>query len=118
MTNKEYIEKNNISFSEAMKMWDNKTSCINDWLNKEYRKWKFEVGDVIVCKDDVPFCWKDKFIFFVIDYDDNYLYVKEYNRKGDIGRWSFNPDKNNKYNDNHFIKHISYSDQDNFKKIF
>lgn len=47
MTNKEYIEKTNISFSDAMKMWDNKTSCINDWLNQEYQKHKFKVGDFI-----------------------------------------------------------------------
>ena len=48
MTNKEYIEKNNISFSEAMKMYDNKTSCINDWLNQEYHEHKFKVGDFVI----------------------------------------------------------------------
>ena len=37
MTNKEYIEKNNISFSDAMKMYDNeKYPCIDDWLNQEH----------------------------------------------------------------------------------
>ena len=51
MTNKEYIEKNNISFSEAMKMYDNKQyPCINDWLKQEHFEWKFKQGDVIVFK--------------------------------------------------------------------
>ena len=46
MTNKEYIEKNNISFSEAMKMYDNeKYPCINDWLNQERIEHKFKIGD-------------------------------------------------------------------------
>ena len=53
MTNKEYIEKNNISFSKAMKMWNNKTSCINDWLNQEYQEHKFKVGDFVILKGDV-----------------------------------------------------------------
>ena len=49
MTNKEYIEKNNISFSEVMKMWDNKKyPCINDWLNQEYHEHKFKVGDFVI----------------------------------------------------------------------
>ena len=49
MTNKEYIEKNNISFSEAMKMYDNeKYPCINDWLNQEYQEHKFKVGDFVI----------------------------------------------------------------------
>ena len=56
MTNKEYIEKNNISFSEAMKMYDNeKYPCINDWLNQEHFEWMFEQGDVIVYKESVEF---------------------------------------------------------------
>ena len=51
MTNKEYIEKNNISFSEAMKMYDNKQyPCINDWLNQEYQEHKFQVGDFVILK--------------------------------------------------------------------
>ena len=54
MTNKEYIEKNNISFSEAMKMYDNKQyPCINDWLNQEYQEHKFKVGDFVILKGDV-----------------------------------------------------------------
>ena len=53
MTNKEYIEKNNISFSEAMKMYDNdKYPCINDWLNQEYQEHKFNVGDFVIQKDN------------------------------------------------------------------
>ena len=48
MTNKEYIEKNNISFSEAMKMYDNeKYPCINDWLSQERQEHTFKVGDFV-----------------------------------------------------------------------
>ena len=51
MTNKEYIEKNNITFSEAMKMYDNKKyPCINDWLDQEYQEHKFKVGDFVIVK--------------------------------------------------------------------
>lgn len=54
MTNKEYIEKNNISFSDAMKMYDNeKYPCINGWLNRERIEFehKFKVGDFIKLKE-------------------------------------------------------------------
>ena len=75
MTNKEYIEKNNISFSEAMKMWDNKNSCINDWLNQEYQEHKFKVGDFVIFKDS------DYGIGIVIDVKDK-VYYKFLKRPG------------------------------------
>lgn len=69
MTNKEYIEKNNISFSEAMKMYDNeKYPCINDWLNQEHQEHKFKVGDFFVIKGN------NKGIGVVIDVKDKIYY--------------------------------------------
>ena len=82
MTNKEYIEKNNISFSEAMKMWDNKNSCINDWLNQEYQEHKFKVGDFVIFKD------YDYGIGIVIDVKDK-VYYKFLNRSGEFDKWVY-----------------------------
>ena len=76
MTNKEYIEKNNISFSEAMKMYDNeKYPCINDWLNQEYQEHKFKVGDFFIIKGN------NTGIGIVIDVKDK-VYYKFLNRSG------------------------------------
>ena len=76
MTNKEYIEKNNISFSEAMKMYDNeKYPCINDWLNQEHKEHKFEVGDFVIIKGN------NNGIGIVIDVKDR-VYYKFIERSG------------------------------------
>ena len=79
MTNKEYIEKNNISFSEAMKMYDNeKYPCINDWLNQEYLEHKFKVGDFVIIKGN------NTGIGIVIDVKDK-VYYKFLQRSGNFG---------------------------------
>ena len=76
MTNKEYIEKNNVTFSEAMKMYDNeKYPCINDWLDQEYQEHKFKVGDFVRIKGN------DTGIGVVIDVKDK-VYYKFLNRSG------------------------------------
>ena len=81
MTNKEYIEKNNISFSEAMKMYDNKKyPCINDWLDQEYQEHKFKVGDFVIKNGN------DSGIGIVIDVKDK-VYYKFLNRSGTFSRW-------------------------------
>ena len=81
MTNKEYIEKNNISFSEAMKMYDNdKYPCINDWLNQEYLEHKFKVGDFVIQKDN------NSGIGIVIDVKDK-VYFKFLVRSGEFDKW-------------------------------
>ena len=83
MTNKEYIEKNNISFSEAMKMYDNeKYPCINDWLNQEHQEHKFKVGDFVIFKD------YDYGIGVVIDVKDK-VYYKFLKRCGEFDKWVF-----------------------------
>lgn len=116
MTNKEYIEKNKISFSEAMKMWDNKKyTCINEWLAQEHYEWKFKQGDVIVFKDSVGF--RNDHVYFIVDEDFNYIYVKDVNRNGDIVYWTGNFRSNNKYKEDHSIKVICKHEQDYFKKI-
>ena len=83
MTNKEYIEKNNISFSEAMKMYDNeKYPCINDWLNQEYQEHKFKVGDFVIERGI------NDGIGVVIDVKDR-VYFKFLQRSGEFDRWIF-----------------------------
>ena len=80
MTNKEYIEKNNISFSESMKMYDNeKYPCINDWLNQEYQEHKFKVGDFVILKGDTTG------IGLVVDVKDK-VYYKFLYRSGNFAR--------------------------------
>ena len=83
MTNKEYIEKNNISFSEAMKMYDNeKYPCINDWLNQEYQEYKFKVGDFVIIKGN------NDGIGIVIDIKDK-VYLKFLKRSGEFDKWIY-----------------------------
>lgn len=124
MTNKEYIEKNNISFSVVMKMWDNeKYPCINDWLNQEHNPWKFKIGDVIAFKDLDEFkkeyrSFFNSHVYFVVDSDSNYLYIKKINRNGDIVPWSGCSSPYSKYPDDHSIWTLRCIEQDNFKKIF
>ena len=90
MTNKEYIEKNNISFSEAMKMYDNKQySCIDDWLNQEYQEYqehKFKVGDFVILKGN------DDGIGVVIDVKDK-VYYKFLERSGNFYTWMYKEGK-------------------------
>ena len=114
MTNKEYIEKNNISFSKAMKMWNNKTSCINDWLNQEHNEHKFKIGDILMT-DCVPS--KNDHIFFVIDCDDECLYVREFDRKGNVIPLDSNVDRSGKYVYDNSIKRIDKYIEHLFKKI-
>ena len=116
MTNKEYIEKNKISFSDAMKMYDNeKYPCINDWLKQEHFEWKFKQGDVIVVKESVEF--RNDHVYFVVDIDFDYIYVKEVDRNGDIVYWDGMGKCNNKYKEDHSIKIIHKHEEDYFKKI-
>lgn len=72
MTNKEWIESQNLSFAEGLKLWD-KERCPNfsDWLKAE-RPHKFKVGDIVagrsgsgisvhlivnILKDRYETCW-------------------------------------------------------------
>ena len=109
MTNKEYIEKNNISFSEAMKMYDNKQyPCINDWLNQEYQEHKFKVGDFVILKGN------NNGIGIVIDVKDR-VYYKFLTRSGKFDKWDFEDSgMYYKYEDD-----VSYMiNESNYQKIF
>lgn len=76
MTNKEYIEKNNISFSDAMKMWDEKNyPCINDWLKANRIECPFKVGDFL------RYRFNDDAICVVIAIKD-FMYFRMINRDG------------------------------------
>ena len=115
MTNKEYIEKNKISFSEAMKMWNNKKyPCINDWLNQEHYEHKFKIGDILMT-DCVPN--KKDHIFFVVDYDDISFYVREFDRKGNVIPRDSDIDISCKYTLDNSIKRIDKIIECLFKKI-
>ena len=89
MTNKEYIEKNNISFSEAMKMYDNeKYPCINDWLNQEYQEHKFNIGDFVKPVPQLlPYISKVGVIVGLCN-KKGYYKVKAMDRKGNIEKHS------------------------------
>lgn len=109
MTNKEYIEKNNITFSEAMKMYDNeKYPCINNWLNQEYQEHRFKVGDFVILKGN------DKWIGIVIDVKDK-VYYKLLYRSGEFGRWKYGD-----YRLYHNSERDVYSmyNESNYEKIF
>ena len=110
MTNKEYIEKNNISFSEAMKMYDNETyPCINDWLNQEHNEHKFKIRDFVRRTSD------NTGIGIVIDVKDK-VYYKWLNRNGSFDRW-LTCRADNKY---HRCESYVYCmvDESEFEKIF
>ena len=109
MTNKEYIEKNNISFSEAMKMYDNeKYPCINDWLNQEYQEHKFKVGDFVIQKDN------NIGIGIVIDVKDK-VYYKFLQRSGNFVKWC-NGGSGMYYKYDCDVNYMA--DESNYQKIF
>lgn len=87
MTNKEYIEKNNISFSDAMKMWDNKTSCINDWLNQERQEHKLKVGDFVRYKNGIAYSNTKIGVVIKIPHDRPGVYLRFLNRDGKLLSW-------------------------------
>ena len=109
MTNNEYIEKNNISFSEAMKMYDNeKYPCINDWLNQEYQKHKFKVGDFVRIKGN------DNGIGVIIDIKDR-VYYKFLGRSGFLHKSAFKGTELFYKSENDVFTII---DESNYEKIF
>lgn len=109
MTNKEYIEKNNISFSDAMKMYDNeKYPCIDYWLSQEHQEHRFKVGDYVKTKTPLG-------IGIVIDVKD-YVYVKIIDRRGYFMSWGYQDDGRKYHIDDHDVYIIF--DEDNCEKIF
>ena len=89
MTNKEYIEKNNISFSEVMKMYDDeKYPCIGVWLEQEHLEHKFKVGDFVKLNDMDTIKGINNGIGVVIDVKDK-VYFKFITRSGDFRIWMY-----------------------------
>ena len=110
MTNKEYIEKNNISFSEAMKIYDNeKYSCINEWLNQEYQEHKFKVGDFVIIKGN------NDGIGVVVDVADK-VYYKWLKRNGTFDTWNICTEDNKYHRFEHDVFYML--DESNYEKIF
>ena len=115
MTIKEYIEKNNISFSEAMKMWDNKTSCINDWLSQERIEHKFKSGDFVRKVVDDGYSTPNSYVGVVVDVKDK-VYLKILDRTGSFRCWLISESDCLHYSDDHTI--FDMHDEDSFEKIF
>ena len=109
MTNKEYIEKNNISFSEAMKMYDNKQyPCINDWLNQEHQEHKLKVGDFVTIKGN------NDGIGVIIDIKDR-VYYKFLGRSGFFHKSAFKGTELYYKSENDVF---TINDESNYEKIF
>lgn len=89
MTNKEYIEKNNISFPEAMKMYDNETyPCINDWLNQEHQEHNLKVGDFVRYKIGMSNRDTEIGVVIKIPHDKPGVFLKFLKRDGSLLSWN------------------------------
>ena len=83
MTNSEYFEKSKISFSDAMKLFNEQTEfkSFDKFLASEHIELKFKVGDIIVldCSKKVPHDvgWDHNVVFTVTttsEHDAFYVY--------------------------------------------
>lgn len=69
MTNAEYFEKNNISFSQSMKLFNkSKIKSFDKFLKCEHIDHKFKCGDIVVLQlnDYVRSCAWDKNVVLII----------------------------------------------------
>ena len=80
MTNAEYFEKNNISFSSAMKIFNgSKFKSFDEFLKCEHSDHKFKCGDIVVLQlnDYVRSCgWDKNVVFMIIKCRFGYYWVK------------------------------------------
>ena len=69
MTNAEYFEKKNISFSRFMKLFnESKIKSFDEFLNSEHSDHKFKCGDIVVLQlnDYVLSCgWEHNVVFMI-----------------------------------------------------
>lgn len=115
MTNKEYIEKNDISFSEAMKMWNNKTTCINEWLNQEFGH-RFKVGDFVRKSISDKHGVANSYVGVVIDVKD-WVYIKVLTRGGQfVARSRYSDIDREYYKTDPLVWKMS--DESTFEKLF
>ena len=69
MTNAEYFEKNNISFSQSMKLFnESKIKSFDEFLKCEHIDHRFKCGDIVVLQlnDYVLSCGWDKNVVMII----------------------------------------------------
>lgn len=112
MTNKEYIEKYNLSFPEVIKMWDNQTNHIEDWLNQEYLVCPFRKGDVLKRYNITDY------IYVVIDIKDK-IYMRKINKSGMFERFSQYYTNDNKfYRDDNTVCYDEFKNMREYIKIF
>ena len=126
----EYIEKNNISIPEAIKMWRKETQnnkvvwgpnfkpnlffkadedMIDEWLKEtHYEKHKFEVGDFVIKENE-----KNK-IGVVIDVKD-YVYFKWFNNRCLVEQWTINKGDNKYHQREHNVYYMK--DETLYKKV-
>ena len=80
MTNAEYFEKNNISFSQSMKLFnESKIKSFDEFLKAEYYDHKFKCGDIVVLQlnDYVRSNgWENNVVFIITKCDSGYYDVK------------------------------------------
>lgn len=80
MTNAEYFEKNNISFSQSMKLFnESKIKSFDKFLNCEHIDHKFKCGDIVVLQlnDYVRSCgWDKNVVFTITECSGEYYWVK------------------------------------------
>ena len=91
MTNAEYFEKNNISFSSAMKIFnESKIESFDEFLKCEHSDHRFKCGDIVVLQlnDFVRSCgWDHNVVFMIIKcmgecYSVQYLTPTKFNNTG------------------------------------
>lgn len=91
MTNAEYFEKNNISFSQSMKLFnESKIKSFDEFLKCKHIDHKFKCGDIVVLQlnDYVLSCGLDKNVVFMINKCNSESYNVKYltpTRRSDIG---------------------------------
>ena len=91
MTNAEYFEKNNISFSHSMKLFnESKIKSFDEFLKCEHIDHKFTYGDIVVLQlnDYVrSYGWDKNAVFTITKCCGKYYWVKYLTptRRSDIG---------------------------------
>ena len=80
MTNAEYFEKNNISFSHSMKLFnESKIKSFDEFLKCEHIDHRFKCGNIVVLQlnDYVRSCgWDKNVVFMITKCDMEYYRVK------------------------------------------
>lgn len=116
MTNKEYIESNNIGFSDVMKMWDDKTyPCFTEWLKQEHNEHKFKVGDFVRKVVSDRYSKANEYVAVVVDVQD-FVYIKVFKRDGYFDTRLLGNNVFKYHNDDPCV--FRMFDEDTFEKIF